>query len=73
MGRCFQIRGEGTSQRQSRGRYMEERPFVWCLEESCTRNTAGEGKEEGSLAAAGAVVERAQAMQRAPRGLLYLQ
>ena len=34
IGRCFLMGGVGTAERQSRGRYTEERPLVRCRDES---------------------------------------
>ena len=53
MGRCFLIGGVGTVERQSRGRYTEDRPLVWWREESWALNIEREGKEVGRWAAAG--------------------
>ena len=72
-GRCFLKGGEGTRVRQSRGRYTEERPFVRCLDESWALKEEREGKDGGSLAAAGFEYGGAQATRRAPSRLRYLQ
>jgi len=71
--RCFLIGGEGTWVRQSRGRYTEERPLVRCLDESWALKAETEGKEGGSLAAAGFAYGGAQATLRAASRLRYLQ
>jgi len=73
MGRCFLIGGEGTSVRQLRGRYTEERPTVRCLEASLALKEERDGKDCGSLAEAGFASGGAQATLRAARRLLYLQ
>jgi len=73
IGRCFLRGGEGTLVRQSRGRYTEERPFVRCLDESWALNDEREGKDGGSLAAAGFAYRGAQATLRAASRLRYLQ
>ena len=52
MGRCFRMGAEGTVEHQSRGRYTEERPLVWCREKSWALKTEREGKKEGRRAAA---------------------
>jgi len=72
-GRCFLIGGEGTFVCQLRGRSMEERPTVRCLEASCAQKQDREGKDRGSLAEAGLAFGGAQATQRAARRLLNLQ
>ena len=59
--------------RRSRGRYTEERPFVRCLDESWALNDEREGKDGGSLAAAGFAYGGAQATLRAASRLRYLQ
>ena len=43
-GRCFLRGGVGTLVRQSSGRYTEERPIVWCLDESWALKEEREGK-----------------------------
>ena len=48
MRRCFLIEGEETSVLQSKGRYTEVKPTVWCREESSALKTEREGKEAGS-------------------------
>ena len=73
MGRCFLMGGLGVAERQSRGRYTEERPLVRCREESWALKTDREGKEGGRRAAAGLWVGGAQATLRAARRLRYLQ
>ena len=45
--------GVGTVERQSSGRYTEDRLLVWWREESWALKTEREGKEEGRRAAAG--------------------
>jgi len=72
-GRCFLIGGEGTSVRQLRGRWTEERPVVKYLEASWALKEEREGKVCRSLAAAGLAFGGAQAILRAARRLLYLQ
>jgi len=52
---------------------MEERPFVRCLDESWALNDEREGKDGGSLAAAGFAYGGAQATLRAVSCLRYLQ
>ena len=59
--------------RQSSGRYTEDRPLVRCLDESWALNDEREGKDGGSLAAAGFVYGGAQATLRAASRLRYLQ
>ena len=73
MGRCFLIGGLGVAERQSRGRYTEDKPLVRCREESWALKTEREGKEAGRRAAAGLWVGGAQAIRRAARRLRYLQ
>ena len=51
--RCLRMGGEGTGVCQSSGRYQEDSPLVRCLEESRALKEEREGKEVGSLAAAG--------------------
>jgi len=65
--------GEGISERQSRGRYTEERPLVRCLDESWALKEERDGNEGGSLAAAGFAYGGAQATLRAASRLRYLQ
>jgi len=64
---------EGISVRQSRGRYTEERPTVWCLDESWALKVEREGKDCGSLAEAGLACGGAQTTLNAAKRLLYLQ
>ena len=73
MGSCFRIGGAGTRERQPRGRYTEDRPRVRCLEEYWALKVEREGKDGGSLAAAGLRVGEAQAIRRAARHLRYPQ
>jgi len=71
--RCFLTGGEGTLVRQSRGRYTEERPLVRCLDASWALKEERDGKDCGSLAAAGFAYGGAQATLRAASRLRYLQ
>jgi len=72
-GRCFLIGGQGTSVRQLRGRLTEERPIVRCLEAPWALKEDREGKDCGSLAAAGLAFRGAQETLRVARRLLNLQ
>ena len=72
-GRCFLTGGEGTLVRQSRGRYTEERPLVRCLDASWALEGERDGKDCGSLAAAGFAYGGPQATLRAASRLRYLQ
>jgi len=73
MGRCFLIGGEGTLVHQLRGRQMEERSIVRCLNEFGALKEDREGKDCGRLAEAGLAFGGAQGTPRAARRLLYLQ
>ena len=72
-GRCFLSRGEGTFVHKSRGRQMEERPFVRCLDESWALKEEREGKDRWSLAEAGLALGGRQATRRVARQVLYLE
>jgi len=67
-GRCFLTGGEGTLVRQSRGRYTEERPLVRCLDASWALKEERDGKDCGSLAAAGFAYDP----NLMPRGCPYI-
>lgn len=73
IGRCFLSGWEGVRVFQSSGKYSEERPLVRALPVSGALKTNMEGKEAGSLGAAGFCVEGAQALLSLARFLLYLQ
>jgi len=66
-GSCFLSSGEGIFVRQSRERYTELKPLVRCLDDSWALQVDREGKDGGSLAAAGLVHGVAQATLRAAR------